>query len=974
MGNTSSQPGPPPSGIERSAQKGKSTVGKRRIKSRQSSTSDGQHVREESMPASVLSRGSRPLTPASLQDHVAASAQLLAESAGMPEFQIPVTPDGSDVIMNGLLLPQKQEGERTRTRRSSALDPSTDAGNVQRFLKNPNVQESSKLGRGTGFDGSMDNARPLSRATLSLDDIDENDEGLASLFREYETQHSLPASSTADGPEQNGDSPLSFGLEATDPVVTGEPLGNKRKRKYNRRLGSDVSDISPEQEYPSGTGQHAFNIDFAAFDEIFANEGMHLANPFNEGSEHDLTNGVEPFDESIVGRVDEVVVSDTDAGSAHGNQRNGNLIRITPIHQPRKRRRMEVPSSFDSQIPVYISPYAPNEGQQDRVLPGLEDRQAHSSSEVPFSNAPHPSHGTHPSTVPQRRKQTPPPPLEKPSKPRGNKKQRGGKKGRDYNPSLQELSERGGMFVDSEVKLLDAFRDRYCEENNEHHQRFNDLIQSNIRGNPEVTRLYMALHDELPYRTRQSVIRFCRRHFHNFTARGTWTEDDDNHLRDAITKKGTSWKAVGAMIERFPEDCRDRYRNYLINGKNRKTDAWSHEEIRSLVKAVDFCMRLLQEQRRQAREEKYEGHEMPQSESESDQEVQDMKLINWQVVSERMGGTRSRLQCSGKWSYLKNEDRLEYRREIRRLERGLKPAKDGEGSGSWRLRRAMKKLKNMKPGDKYEFLQAFADCGAPLEKDIRWMALGSKEFRARWSVMDFKAALEVFKKQVPGSDRMSYQEVVNRVLTKLMAEDPEGFGDRWDPDVDGDVNQIRQHPSRREQSERRLWMAQHPGQSSRFKSKEYVDSDDEEEGEEEEDEDEEEEEEEEEEEAEVEWNVDDDENHSVGVGDSAEDEVSGQASPEISASKEEQDEARRSMQPSTANGEDNGDLTDTISSDFDGRHVSALTPRSKVHDASSDDSDDSLFYDDGCSDNDSIEGELVDQLQPTKPRLSLRRL
>ncbi|KAL9013054.1 MAG: hypothetical protein Q9173_002227 [Seirophora scorigena] len=954
MGNTSSQLGPPPSGIEKCTQRSKSKDVKKRRKPRHSSSSDGQDVVEESTPASTLSKGSRPPTPDSMQDHVAASAQLLAESSSIPSFLTPFTPDGPVVPMNGLVSHQWNEGEKMRTRRFSALEPSLNADKLQPTSRDIIVQECS--GTGTGLDGSVDNTRSSAQATFSLDDIDENDESLASLFREYETQHSLRGSSSIDGLEITGDGPLPFAQEVTDPKVANEPFSQKGKRRCKWRSVSDVSDVSSEQEYPSGTGQHAFEIDFAAFDEIFANEGMQLANPFNEGSDHDLFNGTEPFEESLVGQADEEAVPDMDAGYAHENQRNGTLPRTTSIHQPRKRRRLEIPNSFESQIPVYVSPYAPNEGQQDRVLPGLEDRQAQSSSEVPFSNAPHLSHGTHNSPVTQRRKQTPPPRLEKPSKSRGNKKQRGGKKGKDYNPSLQEVSEKGGMFLDSEIEQLEAFRDHYCEENNEQYERFNELIQSNIRGNPEVTRLYMAIHDELPYRTRQSVIRFCRRRFHNFVARGKWTEEDDNLLRDAIAKKGTSWKAVGAMIERFPEDCRDRYRNYLISGKNRNTDSWSHEEIRNLVKAVDFCMRLLQEQRRQAREEKYEGYDMPQSKSESDQEVQDMKLINWQVVSERMGGTRSRLQCSGKWSHLKNEDRIQHRQEIRRLEKRLKPKADGEGSGSWRLRRAMKKLKNMKPGDKYEFLQAFADCGAPLEKDIRWMTLGSKEFRARWSVMDFKAALEAFKTQVPGSDRMSYQEVVNRVLTKLIAEDPDGFEDQWDPDVDGDVNQVRKHPSRREQGERRSWMAQNPGQSSRFKSKEYVDSDEDEEV------------------ADVEGYDDNGESRSSGVGDSAEEEMNGQASSEIGASKGEQDEEHRSMQPGTANTADSGDVMDTVLSDSDGGHVSTPTHRSKVHDAFSEDSDNSLFSDDGFSDDGSMDGELVDQLQPVKRRSSVQRL
>lgn len=948
MGNTSSQLAPQASGTEVGSQQGKSKDIKKRKRQEPNGSRDPGSD-ETSAHNPMFMNGSRPATPESLHDYAAASAQLLAESSSAPDFLIPTSPEDSDVPTNGHISLQRKPDERKRKGRSSALEPSLDAGNLQPGSKQFGSEVSPKLGREIGFDGTAEDGPDLSQHSFSLDDIDENEEGLTSLFQEYETQFSQPGSSTADATGHYGNSLLPLDQDFLDPTLAHEPVSSKRRGKRKRRLGSDVFNIGAEQELTNGTGQHAFDIDFDAFDEIFAHEGMQLANPFNEKSDHDLPNGIEPPQEGLSDQVDEEVLPTLDIGSAQKSQQVGGLPRMLSVHRPKKRRRMEVPNSLENQVPAYVSPYAPNEGQQDRVLPGLEDLQARLSSEIPFSHLPHLSNRVHGSPANQQLRQTPPAPLEKPSKPRGNKKQRGGKKGKDYNPPLQEMSEKGGMFTDAEIGVLDAFRDRYCEENNESHWRFNDLIQSNIRGQPEVGRLYMAVHDEVPYRTRQSVIRFCRRHFHNFTARGSWTEAEDALLRDAIAKKGTAWKAVGEMIYRFPEDCRDRYRNYLVNAEKRNTDTWSHEEIRNLVKAVDFCMRLLRQQRVQAREEKFAGHDIPESESEPDQNVQDMKLINWQVVSDRMGGTRSRLQCSGKWGYLKNEDREKYLREIRRLEKGLKPDIEEAISGSWRLKRAVKKLKNMKAGDKYEFLEAFANCGAATEKDIRWMSLGSKEFRQHWSAMDFKGALELFKRGIPGSDKMDYQEVVNRVLTRLMAEDPDALDDRWDPDADGDINKIRKYPSRRELREQRLLVQQPSAKSSKFKSTEFVDSDEEEEEVEEDQSI--------DHEAEKDANDDNEERLFLpSIADSAEEEVNGQASSEIGVSGGERDDERSSKHPSAATTADTEEV-DNASSDSDTGELSTPTPRSKVDETSGDDSDDSLFNDG------SVEEELVDQLQ-----------
>ncbi|KAL8936393.1 MAG: hypothetical protein Q9216_004952 [Gyalolechia sp. 2 TL-2023] len=959
MGNASSQPSPPSPGIRRSGQKRKSSQlanGKRRRHSDRIEHRDGDG---EGTQVSTYLKESRPRTPESLQDDAAASAQLIAESS-------PIAPAPAsrnlDAVSSRHLPRSMKQGEKSRKRRSSVLQPSPDAGNVQARLKSFSPDGPLKLDNVASLDGMVEHGLETPNPTCSLDDIDENEEGLSSLFKAYETETTQHTSPVSRSPIQNANHLLLLNHDAIDPALINQSFKKKRKGKRKRQSSSSVLGAGAEQEHLSGTGQHAFDIDFDAFDELFADEGMQLANPFNEKSGHDLPNGTEPFGKRLpLGRAEAESPSFQDGDLTQEDQQTGLLPGTASARRPHKRKRTEVPNLPESQTPAYLCSYPPNAGQQDKVLPGIEDIQAGSSSGISSSHPPAPRDGGNRSPSPD---QTPPPPLEKPSKPRGNKKQRGGKKGKDYNPPLREISEKGGMFSDKEIRVLDSFRDRYCEENNESHVRFNELIQSNVRGNPEVTRLFLAIHDTMPYRTRQSVMRFCRRHFHNFAARGVWSEADDIALKDAVAKKGNSWKAVGAMIDRFPEDCRDRYRNYLINADKRHTELWVPEEIRSLVRAVDFCMQLLREQRLRSKEEKYEGRDMPESATESDQDVQDMKLINWQVVSDRMGGTRSRLQCSYKWNHLKNADRQGYLREIRRLEKG-KGTKTTGTSSSWRLRRAMKKMKNIKSGDKYDILQAFADCGAVTENDIPWTSLGSKEFRERWSAMDMKAALTLFKGQVPGSDKMSYQELVNRLYTRLMADDPGGFEDRWDPGLDGDVNKQKRSGTRKEQDEqnralrkgskrervqadeaRRLRLKRKSGEKAKIKSTLFVGSDDEEESQE-------------------------DRNGASKERDEGEGGMSSSNAEEIVEEQTQSRESRASHEGRISDNEkdycsSNVPSIPTHEDDDDGVPDASPCPvrarvspsRTKGDETSSDESDDSLF-----NEEEGVGSELVDQLQ-----------
>ncbi|KAL8854036.1 MAG: hypothetical protein Q9221_001159 [Calogaya cf. arnoldii] len=910
MGNTSSQPGP---------------------------TSSGHHP-----------------SPPSSQDDAAASAQLMAESSLAEHTISPnVSDDSMDHSSNPVQPMEKRVGKLKP--RLSVLETASDAGIVQAEQSKSPYGCSGFVGAGQDNGSGEDDLR-IPRSSYGLDEIDENDERVSSLFQEYESQAALLTFGFDDIPQYNADSPTSF-----NEVLTGETLvnqqsqsarsepngGTKRKRGYGSYLPTSCTDLSQThddaQELWNGTGQHAFELDFEAFDEIFANEDTHQANPFSDESGYDIPNGTELSEDMHQTHGDLPPQSDVDV--AEVNQPQGKLPRVTYAGHRQKRRRMEGSDSLDSQVPVYVSPYAENEGQQDIVLPGLEDTQARSSPEIPYSQPPGLSHGTSCPSSDAQLTEAPPARLKNPSKSRGNKKQRGGQKGPEYRPPLQELSDKGGMFRDDEIRTLEKFCDRYCEEERIDKQQFNERIHANVRGNNQVKRLYNAIYNEIPYRTRQSIVRFCRRHFHNFAIRGTWTTADDKNLKDAVAQEGTSWKAVGRILDRFPEDCRDRYRNYLINSDKRNTDTWTENEVRNLVKAADDCMRLLRGERARAKEDKYEGREMPESEPESDQEVQNLKLINWQVVSDRMGGTRSRLQCAHKFNNLKTADRDYYMGTIRRLETGNELTSNAKPKRSepWRLRRSMRKLRNMRTGDKYDFLQLFANCDAASESHIPWNSLGDKAFRKRWKNMDMKAALEMFRKQVPGSERMNYQEVINRVYTKLMAESPSSFDDRWDPKVHGDISEVAKDGRERKNSSDGLPRSEQRQEKSQQRSQRYkkpksamlVDSNDDEEDEEED---------------EVEGPERSKKDNEISVDcdksdthpdDSLEEGAHGQMSPEIVESMDEGLGSHRGQSRSASSIHD--DDANTILSDVTGTKTSNSRPASNSGLLSDSDTDDSLF-------------------------------
>lgn len=186
------------------------------------------------------------------------------------------------------------------------------------------------------------------------------------------------------------------------------------------------------------------------------------------------------------------------------------------------------------------------------------------------------------------------------------------------------------LFAPEEISIVDNFIQAYC--------RLNDLTRTQIcervwcMDKPK-DRFWENLTKVLPYRSRASVYKHVRRQFHVFRVRATWNKEEDEQLRSLAEQSPTltNWKRIGETMNRMPEDCRDRWRNYLKCGENRLQNKWSEDEESTLKQIV---LEYLSEQ------------------AHKDKPV----AINWTLVSEKMNGMRSRIQCRYKWNKLVRHD------------------------------------------------------------------------------------------------------------------------------------------------------------------------------------------------------------------------------------------------------------------------------------------------------------------------------
>lgn len=244
------------------------------------------------------------------------------------------------------------------------------------------------------------------------------------------------------------------------------------------------------------------------------------------------------------------------------------------------------------------------------------------------------------------------------------------------------LPERGGNFTQEEMGMLDDFMSRYCLLHNMTRDALCRRVWSNERKKDN---FWDEISVVLPHRSRASVYKHIRRAYHVFESRGKWTQEEEERLSRLYAEKGAQWKVIGIEMSRMPEDCRDRWRNYVKCGTNRVQNKWSTTEETRLREIVSQILT-----------------ESPDTD------------INWTAVSELMGSTRSRIQCRYKWNKI--------------------------------IKRATTaKIEAMMSDDKLALLRYILENGYEDETQVDWDGFAAMDSRGFWTGKELQMAFERLK-------------------------------------------------------------------------------------------------------------------------------------------------------------------------------------------------------------------------------------
>ncbi|KAI0886626.1 uncharacterized protein GGS22DRAFT_199026 [Annulohypoxylon maeteangense] len=290
-----------------------------------------------------------------------------------------------------------------------------------------------------------------------------------------------------------------------------------------------------------------------------------------------------------------------------------------------------------------------------------------------------------------------------------------------------------GAFSDVELRDIAKAVERWRDDHDLTQTQVNTLIQ----GNPKEVRsheFWASIVASCPNRPRQKLINQCRRKFHNFVARGTWTEEQQEELKRVWEEHGNKYALIGKIINRHPEDVRDRVRNYAVCGDNRRSHPWTLEEEEKLQAIIADALRVIREHRKEGRINLQEADE---------------ELIDWQRVSELMDRTRSRLQCIQKWKIMNRHG----------VERG---SIDGEEVMSIEevIQKARDEVNAMSNRERFGIIKAVDASDAKADSRIPWAKVRSTYLEERWTRPTIMLAWYRLRHSVPDWSIMSIPEIV----------------------------------------------------------------------------------------------------------------------------------------------------------------------------------------------------------------------
>lgn len=308
-----------------------------------------------------------------------------------------------------------------------------------------------------------------------------------------------------------------------------------------------------------------------------------------------------------------------------------------------------------------------------------------------------------------------------------------------------------GAWVQNELNALGKVVEDYRDEHGMTQHEINQLIQEVPNKSDPLNKDFWDRADiAVPRRTRKQITERARRMYHNFAARGTWTEAQKEELHDLFESHPKKFGEIARIINRHQQDVRDYWRNQYLVFESQIKSRWSQEEEERLKEVVEEALGKIQIER----ENNDQFRPRPRTKRADDE-----ALLDWQVVSATMNFTRSRQQCKWKWTDMREKGLMGG--DSIRLP--TQPRSSAGPSGSMRngiseeLANAREDFRGMGPEEKFRLIDAIKDSGAREYKQIVWRSLVDERFRLKWHRPSLRLVWYRLRQTVPDYEKQDVE-------------------------------------------------------------------------------------------------------------------------------------------------------------------------------------------------------------------------
>lgn len=315
-----------------------------------------------------------------------------------------------------------------------------------------------------------------------------------------------------------------------------------------------------------------------------------------------------------------------------------------------------------------------------------------------------------------------------------------------------------GPWTPEEIQSIEKVYAEFREANDMTEEELNAMIHERPdKANDLHQEFWNRADVAVPQRTRKQIVERARRLHNNFTARGTWTEEQKEELHELFAKHGNKFSHIAGLINRDQKDVRDYWRNHYLVHETQVKRRWTKEEEARLKQVVEEALGKIRIQR----ENSGELRTRPRATGDDEE-----SLLDWHQVSQGMGLTRSRAQCKWKWVDLREKGLV--KEEGSRAP--TQPPSSAAGSDrritsiSEELTQAREGFDKMTIEDKKQLVEAIYACKAIDDANIPWSRLVHSQFRAKWARPTLRLAWYRLRRSVPDYDENTVEENARYLL------------------------------------------------------------------------------------------------------------------------------------------------------------------------------------------------------------------